>query len=132
MRQRRRRRNALHLQLAGGPAQLPLRQLLELRRADSEPAEEPLRLLGSRRAVSDQRQRRTLCDRPREKPVGGRTGQQCQYRSGPCGLAEHGDPVRVAAEPGDVVTHPGQRGELITQTKIIVEALAEVTELETT
>ena len=112
-------------------AQFALRQPLQPPRLDPEPAQESLRLVCPEFAVGDQRQGGALRDRSGKEAVGGRAGQQRQYRSGTGGFAENRYPARIAAECRDVVAHPGQRGDLVAQAQIVVEAVAEVAELET-
>ena len=89
-----------------------------------------MRPFGPDLTVGDQRQRRTLRDRPVEQPVGGRAGQQGEHRRSARGLAEHRHPVGVAAERGDVLLDPAQRGQLVPQRQVVVEPVAEVAELE--
>ena len=89
-----------------------------------------MRLPRPQLAVGDQRQRGALGDRTSEQAVGGRTGQQRKHRRGPGGLAEHGHPVGITAERGDVLADPSQRGHLVTQREVVVESVAEVAEFE--
>ena len=124
--QRRRRRGALELQHARGAAQLPLRQRLDLGGAHAQPLQEFVGLPGPQLAVGDQRQRGALRDRPAEQAVGGGAGQQREHGGRPCRLAEHGHPVGVAAERGDVLADPAQCGHLVAQREVVVESVAEI------
>ena len=125
VRERGRGCRAALLKPAGGEAQLPLRQALDVGDADVEFADELLGATGPQLAVGDQRQRGALRDRAAEQAVGGRAGQQRQHRRRTGGLAEHRHAARVAAERGDVVTHPLQCGDLVAQREVVVEAVAE-------
>ena len=84
---------------------------------------------GRRRRGDDVVRRPALQDGAAEEPLGAGHGQQDADRHGPGGLAEDGDAVRVAAECGDVVPHPGERGDLVEQAQVgAVVAVAEIEE----
>ncbi len=129
--QRRGGLRALQLYQTSGPAQLALRQRLNRIDVRAEQLEKPSRPLRSGFPVGDQWQRRALGDRAREQAVGDRGGQQRQHRRRTRRLPEHGHPVGIATERGDVVPHPIQRGDLIAQAQVVVESLTEVAEFET-
>ena len=89
-----------------------------------------MRLPRTQLAVGDQRQRGALGDRAAEQAVGRGTGQQRQHRRRPGRLAEHGHPVGITAERGDVLPDPSQCGHLVTQREVVVESVAQVAEFE--
>ena len=122
---------ALELQHPGGAAQLSLRQRLDLGERHAQPLQELVRLLRSHLTIGDQWQRRTLRDRPAEQAIGRTADQQREHGRGARRLAENGHSVRVAAEGGDVLPDPPQCGHLVAQREIVVEAVAEVGQLET-
>ena len=59
----------------------------------------------------------------RNRPAACRHHQQRGDRAGACGLTEHRDVARVAAERGDVVVHPAQCGDLIEQAAVVRRAV---------
>ena len=59
-----------------------------------------------------------LDHRPPERVAAPGRREQLEDRSRARGLAEHGDPVGVAAERGRVRAHPRQCGELVAQTAV--------------
>ena len=128
--QRGRGGGALELDHARGVAQPALRQLLDRLDGHAEMSHEGLRALRTEFPVGDQRQRRTLRDRTVHQSPRGGAGQQRQHRGAAGGLAEHRHALRVAAERGNVVAHPPQRRDLVTQRQVVVEPLTEIAELE--
>ena len=90
-----------------------------------EPRADPGRVGGRDDVV----RRAALQHRAPEQALGARHGQQVADGHGAGGLAEHGDPVGIAAEGADVVPHPGERGDLVEQAEVgAVVAVAEVEE----
>ena len=63
---------------------------------------------GHRRPAAGDAQRRALQDGPAEQQLRARDGHEMGHGVAPGGLAEHGHPVRVAAEGRDVAPHPAQ------------------------
>ena len=53
-------------------------------------------------------------------------GDEVEDRARTRGLAEHGDPAAIAAEPVGVCVHPGKGGELVPQTAVRVAVLVRV------
>ena len=58
-----------------------------------------------------------------EEPRGGGRPEQHGDAEGPCRLAEDRDVAGIATEDGDVVAHPGQRGQLVVDAPIADKAV---------
>ncbi len=96
----------------------------------AQPVEHQLRHPVRPAALVDRGGRRALGDRAGEQAGGRWHGQQCGHDTGARGLAEHGHPVGVAAEAGDVVANPPQCREHVAQGDVAVELFPERGEVD--